>query len=464
MALKIANNHNLSMIGNKNFYLFFFNKQYNSPSQMKNNKNIFLSTLVASLIATTNIVVSDFSIAQQNNQNNQNNPTNQTTQNNQNNQNNQPTATDSNKIVLPKPVPPVVDAKSWLLLDMNSQQTLTESYADDRLEPASLTKLMTAYLTFSAIKQGTLQLDQPITISENAWRTGGSKMFIKVGTQVKVEDLIKGMIVQSGNDACVALAEAISGSEENFAQMMNREAQRLGMAASQFKNSTGLPNPEHFTTARDLAKLTTALINDFPEFYKKYYSIKEFTYNNIKQPNRNRLLWIDNTVDGVKTGHTDNAGYCLISSAVRDNRRLLSVLLGAKSMNARTTESAKLLNWGYASYDYVELVPANKVLSTLKVWKGEKNEITAKTNSAVRLVIPKGYAGKIQQNFIPITGDENNQGEKLVAPIAKGQVLGKIIVTVDNKLFEEIPVVADEEISAGSLWRRIVDTILMWLN
>lgn len=412
-------------------------------------KKIFLSSLLATLIATSNFVISDFSIAQQNSTNSQKTQT-QT----------QSAATNSD-FVFPKPVPPTIDAKSWLLIDMNSGQVLSENAADERLEPASLTKLMTAYLTFDAIKQGTLQLNQLINISENAWRTGGSKMFVRVNTQVTVEDLIKGMIVQSGNDACVALAEGIAGNEENFAQMMNNQAKRLGMTASQFKNATGLPNPEHYTTARDLSILTTALINDFPEFYKKYYSIKEFTYNNIKQPNRNRLLWLDESVDGVKTGFTDNAGYCLISSANRDNRRVLSVLLGAKSANGRINESAKLLNWGYVAYDSVQIVPANKVLANLRVWKGEKNEITAKVNQAINLVIPKGYANKVQYNFVPVTGNENNGGEKLVAPIVKGQILGKIVVSIENKTFMEIPVKSDEQIEQGSLWRRFIDSILM---
>ena len=412
-------------------------------------KKIFLSSLLATLIATSNFVISDFSIAQQNSTDSQKTQT-QT----------QSAATNSD-FVFPKPVPPTIDAKSWLLIDMNSGQVLSENAADERLEPASLTKLMTAYLTFDAIKQGTLQLNQLINISENAWRTGGSKMFVRVNTQVTVEDLIKGMIVQSGNDACVALAEGIAGNEENFAQMMNNQPKRLGMTASQFKNATGLPNPEHYTTARDLSILTTALINDFPEFYKKYYSIKEFTYNNIKQPNRNRLLWLDESVDGVKTGFTDNAGYCLISSANRDNRRVLSVLLGAKSANGRINESAKLLNWGYVAYDSVQIVPANKVLANLRVWKGEKNEITAKVNQAINLVIPKGYANKVQYNFVPVTGDENNGGEKLVAPIVKGQILGKIVVSIENKTFMEIPVKSDEQIEQGSLWRRFIDSILM---
>lgn len=415
-------------------------------------KKIFLTSLLATLIATSNFVISDFSIAQQNSTDSQKTQT-QT----------QSAATNSD-FVFPKPVPPTIDAKSWLLIDMNSRQILTENAADERLEPASLTKLMTAYLTFDAIKQGTLQLNQLINISENAWRTGGSKMFVRVNTQVKVEDLIKGMIVQSGNDACVALAEGIAGNEENFAQMMNNQAKRLGMTASQFKNSTGLPNPEHYTTARDLSILTSALINDFPEFYKKYYSIKEFTYNNIKQPNRNRLLWLDKSVDGVKTGFTDNAGYCLISSANRDNRRVLSVLLGAKSANGRINESSKLLNWGYVAYDSVQIVPANKVLANLRVWKGEKNEITAKVSQAVSLVIPKGYANKVQYHFVPVTEEANNPSEKLVAPIVKGQILGKIVVSIENKTFMEIPVKSDEQIEQGSLWRRFIDSILMWFN
>ena len=237
------------------------------------------------------------------------------------------------------PVPPELAAKSWLLLEMGSGQMLTSEKADERLEPASLTKLMTAYLTFKALQQKTIAISQPLPVSEKAWRTGGSKMFIRVDTQVPVDDLIKGMIVQSGNDACVTLAEAIAGSEESFAQMMNREAQRLGMKNSNFMNSTGLPDPQHYTTARDLSLLASALIRDFPEDYKKYYSMKEFRYNNITQPNRNRLLFIDPTVDGVKTGHTEAAGYCLISSALRENRRLLSVVLGTKSDSARASES-----------------------------------------------------------------------------------------------------------------------------
>ncbi len=421
---------------------------------MQKNKKILLTTLLASLIATTNLSISDFALAQQNSQDLQNpqNPQNQVPNQNPQTSNN----TGLNALNL---APPTIEAKSWLLVDLSSQQILAENLADTRLEPASLTKLMTAYITFSSIKQGSLKLDQLVNISENSWKTGGSKMFVRVNTEVKIEDLIKGMIVQSGNDACVALAEAIAGSEENFAQMMNREAQRLGMQSSQFRNATGLPDPDHFTTARDLARLTVALINDFPEFYKKYYSIKEYTYNNIKQQNRNRLLWLDESVDGVKTGFTDNAGYCLISSAVRDGRRLLSIVLGTTSSKARINESAKLLNWGYASFDYVKLAPANKVLADLRVWQGEKDSITAKISKEINIIVPKGYANKVQYNFVPIT-----ETEKLVAPIAKGKVLGNLVISIDNQKYKEIPILAEEEIAEGGWWRRIVDKILMWFN
>ena len=263
------------------------------------------------------------------------------------------------------PTPPALAAKSWLLVELASGQELAAQAPDERLEPASLTKLMTAYLTFAALKQGTIKIDQMITVSERAWRAQGSRMFIQVGKQVKVEDLIKGMIVQSGNDACVALAEAIAGSEDNFAQMMNREAQRLGMKNSSFRNAAGMPDAQHYTTARDLAIIAGALIRDFPEDYAKYYSLKEFRYNNITQPNRNRLLWLDPSVDGMKTGHTDAAGFCLISSAKRGPRRLLAVVLGTTSDGVRTQESLKLLNFGFQFYDAVLLYAKGQAGSAL---------------------------------------------------------------------------------------------------
>ena len=354
------------------------------------------------------------------------------------------------------PVPPELAAKSWLLLEMGSGQMLTSTKPDERLEPASLTKLMTAYLTFKALQQKTIAIDQPLPVSEKAWRTGGSKMFIRVDTQVPVDDLIKGMIVQSGNDACVTLAEAIAGSEESFAQMMNREAQRLGMKNSNFTNSTGLPDPQLYTTARDLSLLASALIRDFPEYYKKYYSMKEFRYNNITQPNRNRLLFIDPSVDGVKTGHTEAAGYCLISSALRENRRLLSVVLGTKSDSARANESLKLLNWGFLSFDSVTLFTKEKEVASLRVWKGTQNMVKAGFNNNFSVVLPKGYADKLKSEFIPTP--------RLIAPIAAGQNIGLLKISLDGKPYGEYPVLALEEVPLGNIFVRIWDSIRLWFN
>ncbi|MBU1363016.1 MAG: D-alanyl-D-alanine carboxypeptidase [Gammaproteobacteria bacterium] len=354
------------------------------------------------------------------------------------------------------PVPPTLAAKSWLLLEMASNQVLTSEKSDERLEPASLTKLMTAYLTFAALHNKTLALDQSLPVSEKAWRTGGSKMFIRVDTQVPVEDLIKGMIVQSGNDACVTLAEGIAGSEENFTQMMNREAQRLGMNASSFRNSTGLPDPEHYTTARDLSLLAAALIRDFPEEYKKYYSMKEYTYNNITQPNRNRLLYIDPSVDGVKTGHTEAAGYCLISSALRDKRRLLSVVLGTDSDSARASESQKLLNWGYISYDAVTVQAKDQAVAMVRAWKGAQSEAKAGFPSDLSIAVPKGYADKVKSEFVA--------EPRIIAPVEAGQKLGMLKVSIDGKVYGEYPVVALENVPLGNIFIRILDTIRLWFN
>mgnify|MGYP003493353522 FL=1 len=354
------------------------------------------------------------------------------------------------------PVPPTLAAKSWLLLEMGSGQVLTAEKPDERIEPASLTKLMTAYLTFAALRQKTIALDQPVPVSQKAWKTGGSKMFIRVDTQVPVEDLIKGMIVQSGNDACVALAEAIAGSEESFAQMMNREAKRLGMNSSNFTNSTGLPDPMLYTTARDLATLASALIRDFPEEYKKYYSMKEFRYNNITQPNRNRLLFMDSSVDGVKTGHTEGAGYCLVSSALRDQRRLLSVVLGTKSDATRASESLKLLNWGFQSYDAVTLFGKDQPVATLRVWKGTQKTVKAGFERPFMIAVPRGYADKVKSEFTP--------QPRLMAPIQAGQQLGSLKVTIDGKLYGEYPVPALENVGLIGIFGRTIDSVLLWFE
>ena len=354
------------------------------------------------------------------------------------------------------PTPPALAAKSWLLVEAGSGQELASQGADDRLEPASLTKLMTAYLTFSALKQGTIKTDQSIVVSEKAWKAQGSRMFIQVNTQVKIEDLIKGMIVQSGNDACVALAETIAGSEESFAEMMNQQAKKLGMKSTNFKNAAGLPDPDHYTTARDLATLTAALIRDFPEDYAKYYSMKEFRYNNITQPNRNRLLWLDPTVDGVKTGHTDAAGYCLISSAKRGPRRLISVVLGAKSDAVRAQESLKLLNYGFQAYDAVKLYAKNDAVSNLKVWKGTEKTVKAGFTEDFIMVVPKGFGPRIKS--------ELQSQQPLIAPVAQGQVVGTMKVSLDDKPYGEFPVVAIEAVPVAGIFGRAIDTIRLWFN
>ncbi len=354
------------------------------------------------------------------------------------------------------PPPPALMAKSWLLIEAGSGQVLASQAPDERLEPASLTKLMTAYLTFAALKQGAIRTEQTVPVSEKAWKAQGSRMFIQVNTQVSIEDLIKGMIVQSGNDACVALSEAIAGSEENFAQMMNREAQRLGMKATSFRNSTGLPDAQHYTTASDLATLTTALIRDFPEDYAKYYSLKEFRYNKINQPNRNRLLWLDPTVDGVKTGHTDAAGYCLISSAKRGPRRLLSVLLGASSDAVRAQESLKLLNYGFQFYDAVQLYAKNQAVSSLKVWKGSEKTLKAGFTSDFILAVPKGMAPRVKAELL--------SRQPIVAPIGVGQVVGTLKVSVDDKPFGDYPVVALEAVPVAGIFGRMIDSVRLWFN
>ncbi len=354
------------------------------------------------------------------------------------------------------PVPPALAAKSWLLIEFGSGQTLAAQAAEERLEPASLTKLMTAYLTFSTLRQGLIRIDQTLPVSERAWKAEGSRMFVQVGTQVKVEDLIKGMIVQSGNDACVALAEGIAGSEESFAQMMNREAQRLGMKSTSFRNATGMPDAQHYTTAGDLLKLTRALIRDFPEEYATYYSLKEFRYNNITQPNRNRLLWLDPTVDGVKTGHTDGAGYCLVSSARRGARRVLAVVLGAASEAVRAQESLKLLNYGFQFYDAVRLYTKNQVVSNLRVWKGADNTVKAGFAEDFVLAVPKGFAQRLTVEML--------SQQPLIAPVLPGQTVGTLRVSIDGKPYGDYPAVALEGVAVAGFFGRLIDAIRLWFN
>ena len=351
--------------------------------------------------------------------------------------------------------PPALAAKAWVLVDHATGQVLAQKDEDARIEPASLTKLMTAYLTFSALKAGTITPEQTVPVSEKAWRMEGSRMFIEPLKPVTVQELIRGVIVQSGNDACVALAELIAGSEEAFAALMNREAKRLGLTNTHFTNSTGLPDPQLYTTARDLATLASAIVRDFPEYYS-LYSMKEFTYNGISQPNRNRLLYMDATVDGMKTGHTSTAGYCLVSTAQRGPRRLISVVLGAGSDTVRAQESLKLLNFGFQFYDTVKLYAADQALSQFRVWKGQANEVGAGFASDFNLSLPKGTGDKLQPTL------ESQQ--PLVAPLQKGQRIGTLKLSLDGKPLGEYPVVALQDVPVAGFFGRLWDAIVMWIK
>ena len=352
--------------------------------------------------------------------------------------------------------PPPVAAHAWLLMDVTSGQTLGAVNATERLEPASLTKLMTAYLVFEALKEKRLSLEQNVPVSERAWKAGGSRMFIQPRLPVTVDELLQGVIVDSGNDACIALAEAVAGTEEAFAEHMNREAKRLGMANTHFTNASGLPDPAHYTTAQDLATLAAALIRDFPEYYPRYYSQKEYRYNNITQPNRNRLLWLDPNVDGVKTGHTEAAGYCLIASARRDKRRVLSVLLGASSEASRAQESQKLLNFAFLNYDDVPLYSAGKPVSELPVWKGSARRLKAGVASDLYVSVPRGMGDKLKAELV--------SQQPLLAPVQAGQRVGTIKVALEGKPLAEYPAVAMETVGVAGPFGRAIDTVRLWLK
>jgi D-alanyl-D-alanine carboxypeptidase (penicillin-binding protein 5/6) len=345
---------------------------------------------------------------------------------------------------------PAIAARAYVLLDFNSGQFLQTYNPNERVEPASLTKLMTAYLTFAALRQKTLRPDQTVPVSTRAWRTEGSRMFIEPRKPVTVDELLRGMIVQSANDACIALAEAVAGTEEAFAQLMTREAQRLGMKSTNFVNATGLPHPQHYSTAQDLALLAAAVVSDFPEYYP-LYSTKEYRYNNISQSNRNRLLWTDPTVDGMKTGYTENAGYCLITSARREHRRLISVVLGTASESARAIESQKLLNYGFQFYDTVRLYEKNQPVATLQVWKGAANIVKAGFISDLYLTLPKGEVEKLKANVESM--------QPLLAPISAGQRVGTVKIMLDGKPYRELPVVALEDVPVAGILGRGWDSI-----
>jgi serine-type D-Ala-D-Ala carboxypeptidase (penicillin-binding protein 5/6) len=354
------------------------------------------------------------------------------------------------------PQPPSVGGKSWLVADVSSGQVLAAEKSDERVEPASLTKIMTAYVVFAALRDKKLAPEQPVIVSERAWRAAGSRMFIHVGRSVSVDELIRGMVVQSGNDACIALAEAVAGSEEAFVQMMNREAARLGMKNSSFKNASGLPDAQHYSTAHDLYLVGAALIRDFPQQYAQYYSLKEYRYNKISQPNRNRLLWLDPSVDGMKTGHTEAAGYCLVASSHRNGRRLLSVLLGSTSEATRAQESLKLLNWGYQFFDSVKLYKAGEAAKTLDVWKGAEKSVKAGFKGDLMLTVPKGEAEKLKAELL--------SQQPLMAPVAQGQQVGSLRVALDGKTLGEYPLLALENVPEAGFLGRTWDTLRLWVK
>lgn len=353
-------------------------------------------------------------------------------------------------VAKPIPDPPSLKADSFYLVDFESGQVLAEKDPDKRVEPASITKLMTAFLVDKAISEGNITADDLVTISEKAWRMKGSKMFVEVGKQVPVGELLKGLIIQSGNDASVALAEHIAGSESAFVGYMNHQAQVLGMNNTKFQNATGWPADEHYSTARDIATLTAAMIRDYPETYR-YYREKEFTYNDIRQFNRNRLLWRDESVDGVKTGHTEAAGYCLVASAKQGDMRLISVVLGASSDKARTSSSQSLLNYGFRFYETHRLYGANEVLKTARLWYGEQEQVAVGVDRDIYITIPRGRYKDLDASM-----DIENQ---ISAPIAQGQEMGQINIKLDEELIVSQAIVATHAVAEGGLFSRAFDSI-----
>ena len=353
------------------------------------------------------------------------------------------------------PSPPNIKVKAFILLDANSGRVLAEKNADQKLKPASLTKMMTMYIVSDALKQGRIKLDDKVLVSEKAWRTGGSRMFIKVGDHVSVNDLIQGVVVQSGNDACVALAEHVAGSENSFADIMNEQANLLGMKDSHFTDSTGMPHPDHYSTARDLSILAKHLIIDFPEYYH-YYKEKRFKYNGIPQPNRNRLLWRDANVDGIKTGHTKKAGYCLVSSAKTHDMRLISVLMGAPSDTARVEDTQRLLRYGFRFFETHRLYQAGQALSKERVWYGQNKNVVVTIGKDLYVTIPHGSYKQLDANIeVPST---------LQAPITQGQVVGTLRVKLGDKSVSEIPLIAAQADPKGGVFKRLKDSITLALK
>jgi D-alanyl-D-alanine carboxypeptidase (penicillin-binding protein 5/6) len=353
----------------------------------------------------------------------------------------------------PIPTAPAVDARAYILADYRTDKTLAAENAAARMEPASLTKLMTAYIVFQQLSAGKLKLDEPVMVSEKAWRSEGSRTFIELGKPVSVQLLILGMIVQSGNDATIALAERVAGTEETFAQLMNATAQRLGMVGTHFENSSGLPSPNHYTTARDMSLLAIAMIRDFPQYYK-YYSVREFEHNGIKQQNRNGLLGRDPSVDGLKTGHTDSAGFCLVTSALRDGMRLVSVVLGSTSMKGREDASAALLNYGFSFYDTKLVIKGGTTLATARVWKAAASPVNVGIRDDLYITLPRDESANIKTSV--------EMQPKLIAPLTLGATVGQLHVFSGSHALATLPVHPLNDVAAGGWWRRLIDTIRLW--
>jgi D-alanyl-D-alanine carboxypeptidase (penicillin-binding protein 5/6) len=355
----------------------------------------------------------------------------------------------------PVPAPPIIGATSYLMIDAKSGHELASLKPDAPVPPASLTKLMTTYVVFHAIEEGQITLEDEVTISEKAWRMQGSRMFIEVGTRVRVKDLLLGVIVQSGNDASVALAEYVAGSEEVFAAMMNQYAQALGMTSTHFVNATGWPDDEHYSTARDLAILARALIGEFPEHYQ-WHAIKEFQWGDIKQPNRNRLLWRDDSVDGLKTGHTDSAGYCLVASAERDGMRIISVVLGTASDKSRIDGSQAMINYGFRFFETRLLYKAGEEITRARVWKSASEYSSLGVMEDLYITVPRGAYDSLES--------VHNMPAIIEAPVATGQPLGELKVSLNDEILLQQQLRALEDNPSGSFWQRIVDTVMLWLE
>jgi len=351
------------------------------------------------------------------------------------------------------PSAPEVDARAFIVVDLRTGKVLAAKDDTARVEPASLTKLMTAYIVFQQLASHKLKLDEQVNVSEHAWRSEGSRTFIELGKPVSVQDLILGMIVQSGNDATIALAERIAGTEPTFVQMMNDDAKRLGMVGTHFENSSGLPSPQHYTTARDLSVLAGAIIRDYPQYYK-WFSVREFEHNGIKQQNRNGLLEKDPTVDGLKTGHTDSAGYCLVTSSLRDGMRLVSVVMGSNSMKARENASAALLNYGFTFYETKLIVKGGAILASARVWKGQSPTVDLGISQDLYLTLPRGEADGIKTL--------TDVHPRLIAPLTRDATLGTLTVVGGGRSLAALPLHPLEAVAAGGWWRRLIDTIRLW--